>query len=59
MTLYRIIRFFRDGSPLEIIADNLTQEQIDEYSQNAEPQTVVDPEWTDGYEAIYDQNSNP
>lgn len=55
MTLYRVVRFFRDGSPLEIIADNLTQQEIDEYCQNAEPQNETNPEWTDGYEAIYDQ----
>lgn len=56
MTLYRVVRFFRDGRPLEIIANNLTQQEMDEYCKNAEPQDAVDPEWTDGYEAIYDNN---
>lgn len=59
MTLYRIVRFFRDGGPIEIIANNLTQQELDTYCQNAEPQNDIDAEWTDGYEAIYDQNNPP
>jgi hypothetical protein len=44
---YRIVRFFRDGSPKEVIVTGLA---LDDAQAHCNDKSTAEPDWFDGYE---------